>query len=173
VPPNQVELMVGGLLLSPSGNMDGQLGVRLGLGYVAQARWLQLELAGLGQLLSAQTSSNESARVRTSEQGFGVGFGVRSRGQLELGALLEGSMRILHAEGAFGREKTGAVTLLVPTLRLGPELRGALWQHAWLSLSPGGEWMPVERRFSLGAAPVANLGRWRADAVVSFVVSMR
>jgi hypothetical protein len=33
--------------------------------------------------------------------------------------------------------------------------------------------MPVERRFSLGAAPVATLGRWRADAIVSFMVSIR
>jgi hypothetical protein len=173
LPPDQVELMVGGVVLSPAGSMNGQLGFRLGLGYVVQTALLQLEVDGSGELLTPQSSSTENGRVRTTEQSFAVGFGILSRGQTQLGAALEGSMRWLHAEGYFGREKTGTAMMLVPTLRLGPELRTALWRQAWLSLSAGGEWTPVERLFSLADAPIADLGRWRADAVLSFVVSIR
>ena len=78
----------------------------------------------------------------------------------------------MHAEGYSGRERTGADSVLVPALRLGPELRIAIWPRGWLALGAGGEWMPVERKFRVRGAPVADWGRFRADGVVSFIVCM-
>jgi len=168
----RAELMIGGVLVSAAGNSNGQLGVRLGLGYVAQTGALELELCAAGQLLTPQRSPSASGYVRTTEQATAVGFGLRNRGAIQLGATLEGGLRWLHAEGFSGREMTGTESLLVPTLRLGPELRAALWQRGWLAFGAGGEWMPVERKFAVGGAPVADWGRVRAAAVVSFIVSM-
>ena len=169
---SHVEVQFGGMLLSPSGTANGQLGARLGLGYVAATAALELELSATAELRTPQSSASESGHVRTTEQAACIGLGIRSRGLTQFGVGLEGGFRWLHAQGYWGLQRTGAESLLVPALRLGPELRRQLWQRGWLALSVAGEWMPVQRKFTVRDAPAADWGRVRADALFSFVVSL-
>ena len=166
-------VLLGGVLSSPAGSANGQVGGRLGVVYSAPVSELELELGVSGRLLSPLTMRNAEGRVKVSEEAASIELCVRSRGKVQLGAELEASLHWLHADGFWQGAETGSADLIVPALRLGPELRFRLGEQTKLALGAGGSWTPVRERFSLGRAPVADLGRFRADALISLIISIR
>ncbi len=166
-------LLLGGVAASPAGNAGAQVGFRLGVGYALRTSALELEWSVSGRLLSPLDIRRDNRRAKIGEQVLGADFGVHTRGRLALGGEVGSALRWLHADGFVGNIETHSSVLVVPVLRLGPELRARLTEQVTLSLAAGGEWMPLQQRFSLAGAPLADLGRVRADALISLIISLR
>jgi hypothetical protein len=164
-------LGVGVAAMGPSGNAGPQGAGRASVMAVASLRPVDLESFVAFEMPTPSRAEGAAGSMQVSEQAAFAGMRVLSKGALQLGAELEGGSRWLHAAGSTPDGSRGEVSKFLPLLRAAPVLRLPVGERMGLSFSLGLEWMMIRQRFAVDDVVVLDLGRARASACISFVIS--
>lgn len=163
-PPLRWALELSGALRGVSSASDSEVGLGLGASVLAITGPLELDVRASAVLLSDSVVTGMRRRVRVSETDAALGVGLRSSGQVQLGARLDLGARLLDAEGFSSGERTGDALVLVPTIAAGPELRLRLGRRMSFSAQVAAEWMAVRQSFVVDGVSALDLGRLRGNA---------
>ena len=138
---------------------------------VASLRPVDIESFVAFEMPTPSHAESAAGSFQVSEEGAFAGMRALSKGALQLGAELEGGWRWLHAAGSTPDGSHDEVSRFVPLLRAAPVLRLPVGARMGLSFSLGLEWMMVRQRFAVDDVVLLDLGRTRASACISFVIS--
>jgi len=164
-------LGVGVAGMGPSGTAGPQGAGRASVMAVASLRPVDIESFVAFEMPTPSHAESAAGSIQVSEQSGFAGMRVLSKGALQLGAELEGGWRWLHAAGSTPDGSHDEVSKFVPLLRAAPVLRVPVGERMGVSFSLGLEWMTVRQRFAAEDVVLLDLGRARASACISFVIS--
>jgi hypothetical protein len=168
-PPLRWALEVSGALRGVSSASDSEVGLGLGASVLSVSKPLELDVRLSAVLLSDSVVTGQRRRVRVSETDAALGIGLRSTGQVQLGARLDLCARLVDAEGFASSERTGSALVVVPGVAAGPELRLRLGRRMSFSAHVAAEWMAVRQSFVVDGVSAVDLGRLRGNAQLSLV----
>ena len=152
---------------------DPQIGAALGVGARARrAHWAGEVLLTAGWSNGAH-SERGRARVETDELELGLALrALHASESLAAGVDAALGARGVRADGTAADGRTGRSTKIVPTLRLGPEVRVILSQNVALRAAGGLDYALVHQSFSVAGEVVSDLGRVRGAGWVGLVAAL-